>query len=96
MLSDAPFLYTVLRTDRERVLFMYEHSDRMQNGRPAKWLSVMLYSLQLALLIFSAGRVFSGGDAVCANRETESRSPGSGYSIPAPETELPYLWEEQP
>lgn len=68
---------------------MYEHSERMQSGRPAKWLSVMLYSLQVALLIFSAGQVFSGGNA-------DFDSQTTGYSITAPEQKLPYSWEAQP
>ena len=89
MLLDAPFLYTVLKTDREGVLFMYEHSERMQSGRPAKWLSVMLYSLQVVLLLYSAGQVFSGGNA-------DFDAQITSYTVTVPEHKLPYSWEAQP
>lgn len=88
MLFDAPFLYTVGKTNRERVFSMYEgkYVACKLRRRPAKWMSVSLYALNLVLLVFAAVRVFSCGSAAATENKVLARqdaAPGIVLTEPA-------------
>ena len=72
MLFDAPFLYTVGKTNRERVFSMYEgkYMAKTHTHHPKKWMSMMLYAVNIMLLLLSAVRVFSVGSAATTENKT--------------------------
>ena len=76
MRFDAPFLYTVGKTNRERVFSMYEGKyTAKKNHRPARWLSACLYGLNILLLVFATVRVFAWGGAAATENSIPETEP---------------------